>query len=497
MAIDYEQVSKDALSSARLVHDAVVGMLRQYGTPAFLAEMIAGFCGGLILVGRGLYIALLFVFVSVGTTLVTAVLQVIKSIRQDGAADFAEVTGEALGEFMAIDTKEVTFAVGSTPEAGRQRAIQLGNLFVGMMQEQFGQGGVQSPDDGEKAAKALAGYGINFATSNTFLSWMIELGTDGKFADFDKLGEEIASVVGLGRLTRRALQPLVRNAISHPYDRKMRAQYRPDIMSMSELIRAYLAPRFDSDLAKQYMTQHGFSDQQIAEMIEQNRPRLNSHDWELLQALGTNKANDSMFQDVAEGAQPEVSNGKLQVHTWKRLEPLRNRLLSTMLSQVHEGFQQPSDMAALLARLQLPQDEAQLWRDLAGLSFERTAKRLSHGDMLFLYEAAQITDLEVEDWARAERYSENDVQNLLTVFRLKAAAAATTKTGGSAARTAHLHKEHVAYVTDEITGLWGRSPTAAELNYWVNLIDTGERTKHDFLTELKALDTNGPAIPPS
>lgn len=497
MAVDYTQIHKDTSDAAHLVHNAVLQFLKDHGTPGFIAEFTAAFCGGLILVGRTLYFLVILFFVSGGTIVITAVLQVIKSIRQDGAADFAEVTGEALGEFMAIDTAEVDFAMGKTPDASRKRAQQLGGIFIDMMQEQFGKEGVQSPDAGEAAAKALAGYGINFATSNAFLGIMVELATDGKFADFDKLGEDIANIVGLGRLTRRALQPLVRNAISHPYDRKMRAQYRPDIMSMSELIRAYLAPRFDSDLAKQYMTQHGFSDQQITELIEQNRPRLNSHEWELLQALGDNKANDSMFQDVAEGAQPEVSNGRLQVHTWKRLEPLRHRLLNETLSQIHAGFLQPTDMGTLLARLQIPADEAQLWRDAAGLASERVAKRLSMGEMLFLYEAAQINDLDLEAWLRAERYSEDDVQNLLTYFRLKAAAAATTKTGGTAARTAHLHKEHIAYVTDEITGLWGRAPTAAELNYWVQLIDTGERTKHDFLTELKALDTSGPAIPAS
>jgi hypothetical protein len=78
---------------------------------------------------------------------------------------------------------------------------------------------------------------------------------------------------------------------------------------------------------------------------------------------------------------------------------------------------------------------------------------------------------------------------------LRAAHASSSKAGGAAARAAHAHNEHVAFVTDEITGLWGRAPSKAELDYWVNLLDMGERTKHDFVTELKALDTSGPAMP--
>jgi hypothetical protein len=85
-----------------------------------------------------------------------------------------------------------------------------------------------------------------------------------------------------------------------------------------------------------------------------------------------------------------------------------------------------------------------------------------------------------------------DVQLLLTYFRLKLIQATQST---SAAKAARLHAEHVAYVTDEITGLWSRPPTADELAYWVGLLDAGTRTKHDFVTELKDLPTTGPAKP--
>lgn len=495
MAVDWNGSIDEGVQAAKGTYHALVSLATDNGVPPFLAQGIAFFVAALVAIGRVLYIIVLFSFVSLGTTLVTAVLQVIKAIRQDGAADFAAVTGEALGEFMAIDTAEVDFAVGKDAASSLKRAQQLGDVFLTMMQGQFGNGGVQSPDDGEKAAKALAGYGINFATSNTFLSWMIELGTDGKFGDFDKLGEDVAAAVGLGRLTRRALQPLVRNAISHPYDRKMRALYRPDILSAPELVKEFLAGRMTEDQCDAFLAQHGFADDLIAAIKAQHTPSLHSAEIEELIALGAIDAVSGSGQLKQQGLPDSIVSWQLQLHTRKRLAHLRDRILSEVLTQINQGFADPSDIEKWFTQLSIPQDEAQMWRQAAGLAAERTRKRLSHGDMLFLYEAAQITDVDVEAWARDEGYTENDVQQLLTVFRLKAAAAATTKTGGTAARTAHLHKEHIAYVTDEITGLWGRSPTAAELNYWVQLIDTGERTKHDFLTELKALDTSGPAIP--
>lgn len=495
MAVDWNGSINEGVDAAKGTYHALVTLATDNGVPGFIAQAVAFSVASLVAVGRILYLLVLFSFVSLGTTLVTACLQVIKAIRQDGAADFAAVTGEALGEFMAIDTAEVDFAVGKTPEASLRRAQQLGDVFLDMMQKQFGPGGVQSPEDGEKAAKALAGYGINFATSNTFLSWMVELGTDGKFGDFDKLGEDIAGAVGLGRLTRRALQPLVRNAISHPYDRKMRALYRPDILAAPELVKEYLAGRMSEAECDSFLAQHGFSDEFIAAIKAQHTPSLPAADIEHLIALGAIDETSGRGQLKEQGLPDSIAAWHLQLLTWKRLSHLRDKILSEVLSQINSGFAQPIEIEKYLTSLQIPSDEAALWRQAAGLAAERTRKRLSHADVLFLYEAAQITDVEVENWARAEGYTEEDVQQVVNTFRLKAAAAAHSKTGGSAARAAHLHKEHIAYVTDEITGLWGRSPTAAELNYWVNLIDTGERTKHDFTTELKALDTSGPAIP--
>lgn len=495
MAVDWNASIDEGVQAAKGSYHAMVTLLSDLGVPGWLAQAVAAVVAGVVAIGRVLYIIVLFTFVSVGSTLVTAVLQVIKAIRQDGAADFAAVTGEALGEFMAIDTKEVDFDTGKDPAASLNRAQQLGSIFVDMMQQQFGKGGPQSPDDAETAAKALAGYGINFATSNTFLSWMIELGTDGKFGDFDKLGEDIARTIGLGRLTRQALRPLVRNAIEHPYDRKMRATYRPDVIAPPELVKEFLAGRMTETDCDRFIAEHGYSDDFISAIKAQHTPDLKPEEIEHLAALGAFDSVTAAGQLKAQGLPDSIASWRTQLLTWKRLDHLRNRVLGEVLAQINSGFAQAIDIEKYLAQFAIPADEAELWRIAAGVAQERTRKRLSQGEMLYLYEAAQITLADVQNWLRSEGYSLEDQQTLLTWFELKAAAATHTTSGGAAARAAHLHKEHVAFVTDEITGLWGRKPTTAELNYWVQLLDTSERTKHDFTTELKALDTSGPAIP--
>jgi hypothetical protein len=77
-------------------------------------------------------------------------------------------------------------------------------------------------------------------------------------------------------------------------------------------------------------------------------------------------------------------------------------VLSAVFSQISEGFLAPSDLDPIMARLGIPADEQELWRLAAGYAGERTRKRLSHGDILFLYEAGQVTLVEVQQWAKDE-----------------------------------------------------------------------------------------------
>src|SRR5208283_110452 len=166
--------------------------------------------------------------------------------------------------------------------------------------------------------------------------------------------------------------------------------------------------------------------------------------------------------------------------------------LTELLPSIKSGFLPPSVMDDTLQRLQLPADEAALWKSIA-YSWENVyRKRPSQAEMLYLYESSQLTDLDVQDWLKLEGFSPSDQERMLTYFRLKFLAVTQP---ASAARQAHLHAEHIAYVTDEISGLWSRPPTPAELTYWVQLLDSSQRTKHDVVTELKALPTTGPAKP--
>ena len=420
----------------------------------------------------------------------------LSAFRKETTHTFDATTVEVVNEFLGTNLDASVMAVSTTQDEGLAKANKIGSAVLDRLETEFTTYGTDAMTRGAAGARTFAGFGINFAIQNAIISLLGACIPETRLEDLRELGVEVAQNLGLGRLMNRALRPLVENTITKPYNRQLQRKYQQDLLGYAELAEAYLAGRMSKDTAMELLRQHGISDDQINELISQKQPRLHAEEYNLLDALGQTPQNPDDVQDLAHGMPGTLFEKRNLLLSYKRLSAARNRALAVLLQQISTGFLAPTDLDTLMQKLQLPNDEQDLWRQVAGYLYERVRTRPSQADILFLYEASQITDGDVQLWLMAEGYSPDDVQRMLTFFRLKAVEAASKTTGGAAAKAVHLHNEHTAFMTDLITGWWGRPPTANELYYWVNLLDTAQRTKADVKNELKTLDTSGAAIPP-
>ncbi len=421
----------------------------------------------------------------------------ITEAKQGGQSGLLDFIAAALSDALLIPLTAADIPIGQGAQAQATVNTALGKKFIDALKTFFGAGGPVTSQSAESAASALVGLGMQMSGNAAFLGILGGLMPQVHLDELKEATEMLEKSLGLNRLVRLALTPLIQQTIQLPLTRSYAAQYRQAILGAGELARAVLADRMSGDTANQLLQQHGLSDDQIAELIEQHTPRLKDEEWELLKALTGSPPEADWNTDVANGASADIIAARQQTLAWRRLSPLYSRVLGEVVGKINNGFLQPSDLEKYLSSFAIPTDEANVWRQVAGAVSEVPRKRLSQGEMLFLYEAAQISLEDVQLWLQAEGYSPTDQQQMVNFFVLKAAAASNTKTGGAAAKAARTHIEHIAYVTDEITGLFSRPPTAAELTYWVNLLDLSERTKHDVETELKALPSTGSAIPPA
>ena len=334
------------------------------------------------------------------------------------------------------------------------KANSIGTAVIGALEQQLAQARGGSGSPGGQAADTFMGFGLNLAMQNAIMSVLGSMIPWVHLDDLREIGDAVERSLGLGRLTRTAMHPLINTLIAEPYRQELNVKYSPEIMGIGDLVKAYLASRLVQDDVMDLARKQGLPDSQINELIEQGRLRLTAQEWNVLTAIGQQGSDPAAYDDAARGMDDDWIKLRQIVLTGQRLAPLVDRVLGEVLNQIKGGWIDTTSLEKYLSKYNLPQDEIAFWRDAAGALQDVPRKRLSEGQMLFLYEAAQIADDDVQAWAVAEGYSPTDQERLLTYFRLELIAKSSGVSAKQAAHIAALHTEHTAYITDEITGLW-------------------------------------------
>lgn len=421
------------------VYATVLDDLTSNGVPNFIAVIIAGTMSEIVMFGSFLRLSGIFLIKEIATPIAIAVVQLISDVRKEGATEFAQVATEAMGEFMGMEIDASQLATGKGAQASLERARTIGGGFLSTLEHEFAPDGSVSPASGEAGAKAFVGYSINFSATNAFISIISELLSFEHLEQFRELGVEIAQNIGLGRLVRRALSPLVDSTITKPYTRQLARKYRPDRLSDAQYITANLAGRLsDADLQSN-LEESGLPDALITELINQHVPKFTLRDVYLLKRFGTLN-DDTATKTLKElGWDSEFAAAKLQAMDLERLESLESTLADELLSMVRKRQIDTVTYAGEIDKLHLSDQEKQLRRTLGGVWLDAPHKRLTFAQIVTLSEHQLLTLDYLQTWTEAEGYSPDDQLNLELLLDVKEAdfaAAEKRKADAAAAKAA-------------------------------------------------------------
>ena len=97
-----------------------------------------------------------------------------------------------------------------------------------------------------------------------------------------EMGEDVARNIGLGRLVRRALTPLIQILVAQPLTWAINTKYLPSQFSEPMLVNPYLAATLPHDQLYNAMHLLGYSDDKIQAFIQMHQKRLNPAEVKLL-----------------------------------------------------------------------------------------------------------------------------------------------------------------------------------------------------------------------
>lgn len=249
--------------------------LVDHHVPRWIAWLLGGVLG--LLVGILAYViaAGFWTLTRIGQPFAEFVVGTMSEARRQMDPRLPLLAADILGELTGADIQAGDFPTGKGFAGHLGRVQSIGNQLHTLLEEEFAPNGKIGADQGAQAAKAFTGFNINFGIGTAIMSLLGEIETLGKVEQFRELGVEVARNLGLGRLSRMALQPLIKTMIADPYTWHLHNKYRPTRFNEPLLIKMLFRGAISNDVFRHEMAELGYSDERIDQHITEQRPLLN------------------------------------------------------------------------------------------------------------------------------------------------------------------------------------------------------------------------------
>ena len=406
---DSAKVSSDA---GQKVIDALRSMIAGRDKVGLGVRITTNAIGAMIATMTSVVMGFFGAVFRVASETIAVFLAAVAGVRTDNQDAINLVIANGLSEVLGIDISSSDLPTGGTTAGRIQLFKSIGAKVLDSLKQEFSTGPNATAGAGEAAAETFLGFGLNFATSASVLAVVTEMASLGFLKEFAQFGEEMSRALGLSRLMRQALHPLINAAITLPYTREMNARYRPHLLAVAEYATALNAGRISADQFNTVLGELGFSDDLITEITAQHAHRLHLHEIDLLVRWGQLDATAGVDMLVASGIPRDNAQLMFTSLHLQMAETQERAYAAEILKQAQGGFLDSETFSTLLQRLHLPQEEQQGFLNRLGEYLEVPHRRLSIAEIIYLQERNLLTNDVVLQWATSEGYSPTDAESL-------------------------------------------------------------------------------------
>ena len=192
---------------------------------------------------KGVIDAFLVLLEPILTAFFTAVGQVRHGVATSMGQPMADILNDLLGT--TFDSSVLTPPGGGSGVA--QKAGVVGSAVVGQLESMLASAGRGGNSPGGSAAQTFMGFGLNLAFQNAVIALIGGCLPEVHLDELREIGDDIERSLGLSRLMRTAMHPLVNTLIAEPYRQELNVKYSPEIMAIGDLVKAWLASRLVQD----------------------------------------------------------------------------------------------------------------------------------------------------------------------------------------------------------------------------------------------------------
>jgi hypothetical protein len=439
-------------------------------------------------------------------------------------ATTAQVLGKALGEVeeqanpILLDMaaaglsdyfeRPITAAQIGGPGNRTGRAGLVDELAGAVLTSIFGaldSAGPITPTAGAHNAARVIGYNISTALEG----WLEGLLGPGFLHEwiptFGELDDVISTNLGLGRLARRVLSPLMDTLIVRPYTQYLNSIYRPAVYSESQAVRALNRGQLAESEYFDLMGRQGWDQEKAAELRVILGPLPSPDDIRGLYELDMIDAPTAKGMLQAIGHPPAMAQLLFTLMKQDRIRSLRTEAVSLARTMYANRELTEAELTAALATDGLSALEIDTVKALGAMQRSRPT-RLARSTMEDGFQADLVDVGELTAYYELEGYPQREREILIGLAVRKKADALKAKQVRAAAAAARLHKPLSQAAAQELhrRGIITSTQLAVYLTALgfvgdplAQLVALADQRRRDFLLALaRAGLTPAPDLPP-
>lgn len=292
----------------------------------------------------------------------------------------------------------------------------------------FAGAGAILPEHGKTNAEHVLGYNLRLALKGWIDKNFIVGFLSGWLPNYAGLDDEVAHVLGLSRMSSRAIGPVIRSLVTIPFQRSLNLQYRPAIFTEGQALHALNAEQIAESDYFEILGQLGWSRERAAVLRVANAKQVGVSDLQRWRELDLIDEAELERLLTRYGYDPDTSRILARSVQEDRVRSGRNSIVSTAVDLYADRALSEGELRALLQEAGYSDLETRTYMQLADLRRSRP-RELERSTVEQAYVEGIITLGRLHDFYTHAGYNLEDailLEQLATARRVKAARRAST-----------------------------------------------------------------------
>jgi hypothetical protein len=271
---------------------------------------------------------------------------------------------------------------------------------------------------GPDGAARVASAAVAAALESTFNAIVPEIISDiapfemGHFKELTELPEGIIRSLGVGRLVRRAVGPLVNVCAATPMEWHVNKKYTPTLLSPGAAVQQILRGQGAADEWKEDLRRQGYSEKRIAALLNQGRKFFSPSDVRTFYARGEWTGDQAEQHLRDQGYDADTAHDALRLEGLKRFEQLEGQEAAALVSAYAAGDIDRPTFASLLTTAVTPPSERALYTELADVRRAVNVRHLSLSQVETMVRSGVLNVRDYRVAAEREGYPPDEVTAL-------------------------------------------------------------------------------------